>query len=98
MPWYRSDDGQTVYHVLIRGKGAHQACRGPALEGDNQAHGPQCGRPAPYLCDAPVDVTFGRKAQARTCDAPMCERHRTNVGPNRDLCWKHAPAKEAGTR
>lgn len=37
-----------------------------------------CGAPAPYLCDGPVGN--------RTCDAPICEAHRTNVGPDRDLC------------
>lgn len=37
-----------------------------------------CGAPADYLCDG-VSVN-------KTCDAPMCARHRTSMGPDRDLC------------
>ena len=41
------------------------------------------GRDAPYLCDGPGPG--GRK----TCDRPMCEAHRTNVGNDVDLCSTH---------
>jgi hypothetical protein len=91
---YRTDDGQGWMH--IRARNAPGSCASPALPGDNLEIGPRCGRMAPYLCDATVE-TRGQKV-TRTCDAPMCERHRTNVGPDRDLCPKHAPAKEAGSR
>jgi hypothetical protein len=53
MPWYRSDDGQTVFHACIRGA-KPEACRAPRLEGDNAAHGEQCGRSGAKLCDGPL--------------------------------------------
>lgn len=48
---------------------------------------PRCGLPgcnfiADYLCDGPGSKPRGRK----TCDMPLCENHRHNVGPERDLC------------
>lgn len=51
---------------------------------------PSCGRPQVALCDHPVE----RGGRRGTCDASMCEAHRTRVGPNRDHCPAHA--KEAG--
>jgi hypothetical protein len=46
---------------------------------------PGCGRPQAALCDYPVE----RKGWKGTCDASMCETHRTTVGPNRDHCAAH---------
>lgn len=92
MPVYRTEDGSTWMHM--RGRNLPASCASPALPGDNLAIGPRCGRQAPYLCDGPIGSTHG--GRVLTCDAPMCERHRTPSGPNRDLCPKHAPAKETG--
>jgi hypothetical protein len=41
-----------------------------------------CGRPSKYLCDWPVGDG--------TCDRHLCEKHRTNVGSQRDFCPTHA--------
>jgi hypothetical protein len=30
----------------------------------------------------------------KTCDAPMCDEHATNVGPNLDHCPEHAKMSE----
>lgn len=85
--WFRSSDGQGIVHLLV----THipNACDGQALEGDNRVlFGGLCGRFANHLCDAPVGETIGGKTI--TCDAAMCEHHRTNVGPDVDYCPKHA--------
>lgn len=50
---------------------------------------PNCGRPQAALCDFPID----RRGKRGTCDASMCEEHRTKVGPNRDHCPAHAKVK-----
>jgi len=91
MPWYRTEDGSGTMHLLIRGKGSPASCMSPALEGDNLEVGERCGRMAPYLCDFVVGHLRGGKAS--TCDAPMCERHRTRVGDDRDHCPKHQTDK-----
>lgn len=36
------------------------------------------------LCDFPDP-----KRKSGTCDAPMCEIHQANVGPDRDYCPDH---------
>lgn len=69
-------------HLL--GRNVPDSCAGPLLPGDNAAVGQRCGRMAAHLCDAPTSV------RGITCDAPMCEQHRTNVGPDRDYCPLHA--------
>jgi hypothetical protein len=47
-----------------------------------------CSAPSLYLCDAPLgEATFG--VDVRTCDAPMCEAHRTSVASNVDHCPLH---------
>lgn len=41
-----------------------------------------CGALAPFLCDFP--------AGKRTCDAPLCAAHATEVGLDRHYCPRHA--------
>lgn len=43
---------------------------------------PGCPRDADRLCDADIGQ--------RTCDAPICTQHAKRIGPDRDLCPKHA--------
>lgn len=62
--------------VCVRGRGAPAPCR-------------WCGQPSTRLCDEPVRVVFGEPA--RTCDAPVCDAHRTAVGASLDRCPDHAP-------
>jgi hypothetical protein len=49
-----------------------------------------CGRPHTKLCDFPLS---GAKA-GKTCDAPMCDRCATSVGPNLDYCPPHTRYSE----
>jgi hypothetical protein len=55
----------------------------------------KCGRAATLLCDHKL---LGSKT-GKTCDAPLCPRCATNIGPDRDLCPVHArmaaPARNA---
>lgn len=90
MPWYRTDDGNGVMHLCVRGRnGAPAACRAPRLEGDNHAHGEECGRMGGKLCDAPAGKDLGGKPL--TCDMPLCEKHATHVdGKDLDYCPRHA--------
>lgn len=46
----------------------------------------KCGRPSTKLCDFKLT---GAKA-SKTCDAPLCPRCATSIGPDRDLCPAHA--------
>jgi hypothetical protein len=50
-----------------------------------------CNREASKLCDFPVGP------RAKTCDAEMCDRCATCVGPDQDFCPKHkdAPVPQA---
>jgi hypothetical protein len=40
------------------------------------------------LCDFPVGKDLSR--MTLTCDAPICAKHRTSVGPSRDHCPRRA--------
>jgi hypothetical protein len=71
------DAGGSAGHVCVRGQ------RRP------KCGVPGCGRPQAALCDSPVE----RQGVKGTCDASMCDTHRTRVGPNRDHCPAHAKAK-----
>jgi len=55
-----------------------------------------CGQPSRFLCDYPVTKRLVAKGPMEypntttgTCDKPMCERCRNNVGENRDYCNAH---------
>ncbi len=43
---------------------------------------PGCGKTSVALCDYPI-------VGGKTCSRGMCEGHRHNVGPDRDLCDPH---------
>lgn len=47
---------------------------------------PHCDRPTVALCDFPL--------KTKTCDAKLCETHRVNVGPDRDMCPAHAKVEQ----
>ena len=47
---------------------------------------PGCTNYSEKLCDYPVT----RAGVQGTCDAKLCMRHATHVGPDRDYCPPHA--------
>jgi hypothetical protein len=49
-----------------------------------------CGRPCDFLCDWKV-----REKKSGTCDAPICAKHATQVGPDKHLCPQHQKAWES---
>lgn len=53
----------------------------------------RCRREAGFFCDAP-----SRQVGKKTCDRPMCELHRTNVAPNRDICGPCTPVGGVATQ
>jgi hypothetical protein len=91
MPWYRTEDGQGVMHLCVRGRQqsmAPRACRAPRFETDNPKVGAICGRLGDTLCDAPAGTDLAGKPL--TCDMPICERHATHVaGRDLDYCPRH---------
>jgi hypothetical protein len=40
------------------------------------------------LCDWPVPGK-GKGGKPKTCDRPVCEKHRVKLGPDLDHCWTH---------
>ncbi len=51
----------------------------------------ECGQPAPYLCDFPVGT-------GKTCDKPLCGKHRRKVSRRVDYCLDHPISQEMPTR
>lgn len=55
-----------------------------------------CAGGSTALCDFQVGRTLAGKAI--TCDAPMCDHHRTMLSPNRDHCPTHAMPGEGSSK
>lgn len=81
--FYRFDGPDGSYWVHMRGGRLPAAC--VARDPDKPTE--RCGRMSVALCDAPAGETLGGKPL--TCNAPICERHRTSVGKNLDHCPRH---------
>ncbi len=88
MPFYRTEDGQGTVHLNFGRRGGPARCVAPALPGDDLGLGPKCARPSVALCDHPAGKDLG--GRPLTCDAPVCDHHRTKVGQNLDRCPRHA--------
>ena len=88
MPFYRTEDGRGTMHVNFGRKSGPLPCVGPTLPEDDVTLGSRCFRMSVALCDHPAGQDLAGKPL--TCDAPMCERHRTKVGPDQDHCPRHA--------
>lgn len=89
MPFYRTHDGQGTMHVNFgRRRRGPAACVGDRLPGDDLKIGLKCFRISVALCDAPAGSDVDGKTL--TCDAPICEHHRTSVGANLDRCPRHS--------
>lgn len=93
MPFYRVDvgDGQTIvahFNFGGRQRGAPKQCVAPRFETDSPTQGERCGRMSVALCDYPVGQDLD--GTHMTCDAPMCDKHRTVVGRNKDHCPRHS--------
>lgn len=88
MPFYRTEDGLGTVHINFGRKGGPAPC--VAVDGDLKVFPVprRCNRMSVALCDFPVGETLG--GTPLTCDAPMCRKHRTSVGPNVDHCPRHA--------
>jgi hypothetical protein len=86
MPFYWMDlpNGELAWVHMNFGRKAGPA---PCIARDDEHGGRKCGRMSVALCDAPAGETLGGKTL--TCDAPLCAKHRTKVGPNRDACPRH---------
>lgn len=69
------------YHVDLPNGGHGIIC---GKLGQHCAH---CARVGDYLCDYPVGK--GRNGQPRTCDAPLCEVHAFEIGPDLHYCPAH---------
>jgi hypothetical protein len=88
MAFYRTEDGRGTVHINFGRRAGPAPCRGPLLTTDDAKLGAHCGRISVALCDAPVGEALD--GTPLTCDMPMCEHHRTQVGPNLDHCPRHA--------
>lgn len=86
MPFYRMDFGDGKPSIVHINTGRRRAAA-PCVAFDEELQD-RCGRMSVALCDHPAGKTLGGKVM--TCDAPMCEKHQTPVGRNRDYCPRHA--------
>ena len=78
MPFYRMDlkDGtSTMVHMRLDRRSTPAQCGLPDFNNPDE----RCMRMATFLCDYPI-AAAGDDDEPVTCDRPMCERHRTNVG------------------
>lgn len=79
MPFYRV--GGTMMHLKLSGKLAKNppapCCGRIQIEGADH----RCMAISSILCDWPVE--------GGTCDAPLCEQHAHQVGPDRHYCRAH---------
>ncbi|WOI45887.1 hypothetical protein [Acidovorax sp. BLS4] len=72
MPFYRLKTG--IVHM--RGTNLPKPCAARVqIDGSEQV----CGAWSAFLCD-------GRAEGRSTCDAPLCEAHARQIGPDRHLC------------
>lgn len=87
MPFYRTADGAGTMHLNFGGRRGPAPC--VAFDADAPRHDARvrrCCRVSVALCDAPVGTDL--TGEPLTCDAPICERHRTRVGVL-DYCPRH---------
>lgn len=88
MPFYRyGKPGEDRWaHLNFGRRGGPAACASPRLPLDDPKIGAICGRQSVALCDA------------KGCDLPMCELHRTRhaTKPNTDFCPNHRDHANAG--
>ncbi len=74
MPFYRFPMGM----VHLRGTKLPPSCGARVLiDGREQV----CMAISAFLCDGPNSAN-----RSGTCDAPLCEIHARQIGPNRHLC------------
>jgi hypothetical protein len=85
--FYRTDDGQGSMHINFGRKAGPAPCIASALDSDNLSISKRCVRLSVALCDGPAGKSLDGKTL--TCDAPICERHRTRGGKNIDYCPRH---------
>lgn len=85
--YYRTDlkDGSTAI-AHMSGSNLPRPCAWPDFKNPRE----RCCRWATTLCDFPV-------GEGKTCDRPMCKRHATSVGPDRDYCPAHAQPAAGAT-
>ncbi|UCU92655.1 hypothetical protein [Hydrogenophaga taeniospiralis] len=80
MPYYRLALGM----VHMRGTRLPPPCAARILIDGQDA---QCLAMSAYLCDGPPPPhRQGDYQDSGTCDAPLCEAHARQTGPNRHLC------------
>lgn len=74
MPFYRLKTG--IVHM--KGTRLPAPCNARTLIDGKEA---LCMAPSAYLCDGANNAN-----RSGTCDAPLCESHARQTGPNRHLC------------
>lgn len=78
--------------IKLPGGGGAIVCRGRTRAARCQIR--QCRRSGEALCDYPLEGY----QDGRTCDVRVCDLHRTQTGPDTDLCPYHARARAAENR
>jgi hypothetical protein len=89
MPFYRI--GGSMVHLKLAGKAAKNPpapCCARLVSANPIVPSRRCMAISAYLCDHEL-------SDGKTCDAPLCEEHAQEIGPDRHLCPLHARDREA---
>lgn len=86
MPFYRFGTG--FAHIRLSGKARKNPPAACAAPFELNGKVVRCCAMSSYLCDFEL-------ANGKTCDAPICDEHARQIGPDRHLCPTHASEREA---
>jgi hypothetical protein len=85
MPWYRCHG--LMVHMKIAGK-APAPCVARTTPDNPLVPSQRCFAISTALCDWPL-------SDGKTCDAPLCPEHATEVGKDRHYCPRHTAEHRA---
>ncbi len=87
-----------LVHVRLSGKAAKRPPAPCVAAIDNPDGATARLRPRVRCCGMSTALCDWALSDGSTCDAPLCDDHATEVGPDRHLCPKHLVAHRAAAQ